>query len=89
MLGQNESNRKSEPSDDPVGSIVKIEATKKAGVGNYVGIGVGLFMLCFLFIPELVKGNLQSIYYLGAAFWIGIIIYCSFNIYNARTIRAS
>lgn len=52
----------------------------KQHVWNYVGIGVGLLMLLFLFLPPIVSGTLASQYYLGVAFWIGIIIYCFRNI---------
>jgi hypothetical protein len=50
---------------------------------NYIGIGVGAFMLLFLFLPQFINGTLENIYYLGAAFWIGVIIYCSINITRA------
>jgi hypothetical protein len=51
---------------------------------NYIGIGVGAFMLLFLFLPQIINGTLSNIYYLGAAFWVGVIIYCSLNILRAR-----
>jgi hypothetical protein len=51
---------------------------------NYVCIGAGVFMLLFLFLPEIVNGTLANIYYLGAAFWVGVIIYCSLNILRVR-----
>jgi len=51
---------------------------------NYVGIGAGVFMLLFLFLPEIISGTLANQYYLGAAFWVGIIIYSSLNILRAR-----
>jgi hypothetical protein len=57
---------------------------RKPGKWNYVGIGAGVFMLLFLFLPEIVNGTLANIYYLGAAFWVGVIIYCSLNILRAR-----
>ena len=47
---------------------------------NYVFNGMALFMLLFLFIPEIIRGTLANIYYLGAAFWVGVIVYCSLNI---------
>ena len=51
---------------------------------NYVCIGAGVFMLLLFFLPEIIKGTLANIYYLGAAFWVGVIIYCSLNILRAR-----
>lgn len=56
----------------------------KAGKWNYIGIGAGVFMLLFLFLPQIVSGTLANQYYLGAAFWVGVIIYCSLNISRAR-----
>ena len=53
---------------------------KKSNVWNYVGIGTGLFMLLALFLPQIITGSLAREYYLGAAFWIAVIIYCSVNI---------
>ena len=54
----------------------------KAGKWNYVGIGVGAFMLLFLFLPQMIGGTLRN-GYLGAAFWVGVIIYCTLNIVRA------
>lgn len=51
---------------------------------NYVGIGVGVFMLLFLFLPEIISGTLANQYYLGAAFWVGVIIYSSLNILRSK-----
>jgi len=51
---------------------------------NYVGIGAGVFMLLFLFLPQIISGTLANQYYLGAAFWVGVIIYSSLNIRRAR-----
>jgi len=51
---------------------------------NYVGIGAGVFMLLFLFLPQIISGTLANQYYLGAAFWVGVIIYSSLNIFGAR-----
>lgn len=51
---------------------------------NYIGIGMGAFMLLFLFLPQIINGTLANIYFLGAAFWVGVIIYCSINILRAR-----
>lgn len=53
---------------------------------NYVGIGAGVFMLLFLFLPQIISGTLANQYYLGAAFWIGVIIYSSINICRAKKI---
>lgn len=57
---------------------------KKPIPWSYVGIGVGVCMLLFLFLPQIVNGTLANQYYLGAAFWVGVIIYCAFNISRAR-----
>jgi hypothetical protein len=51
---------------------------------NYVGIGTGLFMLLFLFLPQIISGTLANQYYLGAAFWVAVIIYSSLNILRPR-----
>jgi|GEM_PF-6988180 len=59
-------------------------APKKPSKWNYVGSGVGIFMFLFLFLPEIINGTLANQYYLGAAFWVGVIIYCSLNIFQAR-----
>lgn len=56
------------------------EPSKKPSKWNYVGIGSGVFMLLFLFVPEIISGTLANQYYLGAAFWVGVIIYSSLNI---------
>ena len=55
----------------------------KAGKWNYIGIGVGAFMLLFAFLPQMIGGTLRN-GYLGAALWVGVIIYCSLNIFRAR-----
>lgn len=55
-------------------------APEKPSVWNYIWGGIGLFMLLFLFLPEIVNGTLADQYYIGAAFWIGVIIYCFVNI---------
>jgi len=57
---------------------------KKPGRWNYIGIGVGIFMLQFLFLPQLINGTIGNHYYLGAAFWVGVIIYSSINLSSAR-----
>jgi len=64
-------------------------ASRKPNKWNYVGIGTGAFMLLFLFIPEVVKGTLANQYYLGGAFWVGVIIFCSINIARAKTRTSS
>jgi len=65
-------------------NIMKTQHQGKPNKWNYVCIGAGVFMLLFLFLPEIVNGTLANIYYLGAAFWVGVIIYCSLNILRAR-----
>lgn len=73
------------PTPESSNAIQKTEVPdKKPGVWNYVWIGVGAFMLLFLFLPAAIRGTLASQYYLGAAFWIGVIIYCSINISRAK-----
>jgi len=57
---------------------------RKISTWNYVGIGVGAFMLFFVFLPQVVSGKVPEQYYIGAAFWVGIIIYCFVNILNKR-----
>jgi hypothetical protein len=64
-----------------VGNLV---ASKTLSKWNYVGIGAGVFMLLFLFLPQIISGTLANQYYLGAAFWVGVIIYSSLNILRAR-----
>ncbi|HRR41758.1 MAG TPA: hypothetical protein P5244_11050 [Syntrophales bacterium] len=59
-------------------------APKTINKWNYAGIGAGIFMLLFLFVPEMLKGTLEKQYYLGGAFWIGVIILCSVNIIRAK-----
>lgn len=60
------------------------EPSTKPNKWNYVGVGAGVFMLLFLFLPEIISGTLANQYYLGAAFWVGVIIYSSLNILRAR-----
>jgi hypothetical protein len=67
-----------------VGNIESSNSTP-ASKWNYVGIGVSVFMLLFLFLPQIISGTLANQYYLGAAFWVGVIIYSSLNILRART----
>lgn len=59
-------------------------ASKTPSKWNYVGIGAGAFMLLFLFLPQIISGTLANQYYLGAAFWVGVIIYSSLNILKAK-----
>jgi hypothetical protein len=73
-----------EPEDTSVEVAVEKPArneapTKQISKWNYVGVGVGIFMLLFLFLPQIISGTLSNQYYLGAAFWVGLIIYCSIN----------
>lgn len=56
----------------------------RAGKWNYIGIGVGLFMLLFLFLPQLIRGTFENQYLLGVIFWVGVIIYCLHNISKAK-----
>jgi len=58
--------------------------TTKARVWNYAGIGVSAFMLIFIFIPKLLNGSMPEQYLFGAAFWVGVIIYCSLKMVRAR-----
>lgn len=67
-----------------VGNIESSNSTP-ASKWNYIGIGVGVFMLLFLFLPQIISGTLAYQYYLGAAFWVGVIIYFSLNILRVRT----
>jgi hypothetical protein len=69
---------------DSLGKSDNSKLPKKPSKWNYVGIGSGLFMLLFLFIPEMIDGTLANQYYLGAAFWVGVIIYSTINILSAR-----
>lgn len=79
------------PSDCfPVAATTKQESISarssppaKAGKWNYVGIGVGAFMLLFAFLPQMISGTLRN-GYLGAALWVGVIICCSINIFRAN-----
>jgi len=64
-----------------VGNIV---ASKTPSKWNYVGIAAGAFMLLFLFLPQIISVTLANQYYLGAAFWVGVMIYSSLNILRAR-----
>lgn len=59
-------------------------SSRKPSKWNYVGIGAGAFMLLFLFLPQIISGAIANQYYLGAAFWVGIIIYCTINISRAK-----
>ena len=57
-----------------------VQVVKKPSIWNFVAIAVGAFMILFLFVPQLVSGTLAPQYYLGAAFWVGVIVYCWLNI---------
>jgi hypothetical protein len=72
------------PIADRAGNHVSTPLSGKPKKWNYVGIGAGVFMLLFLFLPQLISGTLANQYYLGAAFWVGVIIYCSMNIARAK-----
>lgn len=67
-----------------VGNLDASSQSRKPNKWNYVGIGAGVFMLLFLFLPQIISGTLANQYYLGAAFWVGVIIYSSLNIIRAR-----
>ncbi len=58
--------------------------TTRVRVWNYVGIGASAFMLLFIFIPNLINSSTPGQYWLGTAFWIGVIAYCSVKIVRAR-----
>ena len=75
----------SSPSPTKYSTPIKSVPTAKAiNKWNYVGIGAGLFMLLFLFVPEMLKGTLEKQYYLGGAFWVGVVIFCTVNIFRAK-----
>ncbi len=68
------------PTSNMVDNHVSTPPSGKPNKWNYVGIGTGVFMLLFLFFPQLISGTLANQQYLGAAFWVGVIIYCTINI---------
>ena len=75
----------SSPSPQKYSTHIKAEpSTRAINKWNYVGIGAGIFMLLFLFVPEMLKGTLEKQYYLGGAFWVGVIILCTVNIIRAK-----
>jgi hypothetical protein len=85
-------NNLSHPSDsapDTSAEILDVARTsgqyEKASPWHYALIAFSLFMLLFLFLPEYWSGTLQRQYYLGAAFWIAIIIYCGVKIGRAMS----
>lgn len=47
---------------------------------NYIWIAVAVFMLLFLFVPQIIDGTLKPIYYLGVIFWVVVIAFCANNI---------
>lgn len=59
-------------------------SSKKNDKWNYIGIGTGVFMLLFLFLPQIISGSLANQYYIGVAFWVGVIIYCFLNISKTK-----
>ncbi len=79
----------SEPHQESISSRDSAEPTtastaRKPSAWNYVGIGAGAFMLLFLFLPKALNGTLANQYYLGGAFWAGVIIWCSMNLAKAK-----
>lgn len=72
------------PTANKSGAHVSPPPSGKPNKWNYVGIGVGVFMLLFLFLPQIINGTLANQYYLGAAFWVGTIIYCTINISRVK-----
>ena len=55
----------------------------KAGMWNYVAICVGVLLLLFVFLPQIVSGAFDGSF-LAVIFWIGLIAYCSRNILRAK-----
>lgn len=55
----------------------------KAGVWNYVVICVGVLLLLFVFLPQMVSGAFEGSLF-GVIFWIGLIAYCLRNILRAK-----
>ena len=65
----------------PTAPIVVVQTVSK---WTYVWLGVGIFMLLFLFLPEIISGTLARQYFLGVVFWLGVIIYCGKKIIRGR-----
>jgi len=59
-------------------------ASSEISKWNYIGVGVGALFLAFLFLPKLLSGEMENKYFLGAAFWVAIIIYSLINISSSR-----
>lgn len=47
---------------------------------NVIMLIAGLLMFFGMFLPDMLDGTLQSIYYLGAIFWVVVIWYSSKNL---------
>lgn len=58
-----------------------IERKRKLSIAALV---IGLFMLLFLFLPQAINGTLANQYYLGALFWIVVIVIAANNIFNKK-----
>ncbi len=72
------------PTANMADNHVSTPPSGKPNKWNYVGIGTGVFMLLFLFLPKLISGTLANQQYLSAAFWVGVIIYCTINILRVK-----
>lgn len=77
-----ESNHSTSQESSPV--VEPGSQTRTPSKWNYVAIAVALFMLVFLFVPKIVSGQLANQYYLGAAFWVGVLIYCTLNLKRSK-----
>lgn len=60
----------------------------RASSWNYVAIAVGVSLLLFMFLPQVLSGTIATQHYLSAAFWVGVITYCVINIRNASNPKA-
>lgn len=49
-----------------------------------VALIVGLFMLICLFLPQAINGTLLKQYYLGALFWIVVIVISANNLFGKK-----
>jgi Na+/H+ antiporter NhaD/arsenite permease-like protein len=49
-----------------------------------IALIIGLFMLIFLFLPQAINGTLAKQYYLGALFWIVVVVVSANNIFNKK-----
>jgi len=59
-------------------------SNKNPSKWNYISIFAGICLLLFVFLPDVINGTLAGQYYLGALFWLVVIIYCTRNILQAR-----